>query len=60
MARAMAYLVAYPMAYPMVHPKVCNFTNFEEKINTYVYRDQALEIRAIAVFFFFKLVPKPS
>ena len=48
----MAHPVAHPMAYPMAHPKFCNFTNYKEKMTTYVYRDDALEIRAIAAIFF--------
>ena len=44
--------VAYPMAYPTAHSKFCNFTNYNEKITTYVCRDQALEIRAMAAIFF--------
>ena len=60
MARTMAHPVAYPMAYPMAHPKFCNFTSYKEKIITYVCRDQALEIWAIAAIFFIKLVPKAS
>ena len=48
MARAMAH----PAAYPMAHPKSCNFTSYKEDITTYVRRDQALEIWAIAAIFY--------
>ena len=54
MTRAMAHPVAYPMPYPVTHPKFCNFTNCKEKRTTYVNRDQALEIRAIAAIVFYQ------
>ena len=58
MARAMAY----PMAYPMVHHKFCNITKilYREKITTYMHRDQALKIGAIAALFFSNSSPKVS
>ena len=55
----MAWAMAHPMACPMAHLKFCNFTNYKEKITTYVCRDQALKIQVIAAIFFIKLIPKP-
>ena len=40
------------MAQAMAHPKFCNFTNYKEKITTYVNKGQALEIRVIAAIFY--------
>ena len=41
-----------PCGLPYGHPKFCHFTNYKEKITTYVNKDQALEIRVIAAIFY--------
>ena len=50
--------MAHPEAYAMALPKFCNFTDCEEKITTYMYRDQALEIRVIVAILLTNMSPR--
>ena len=57
-AHPVAYPIAHPVAYPIAHPKFCHFTNYKEKISTYVNKGQALEIRVIAANFLSNSSPR--